>query len=377
MIKKIFFSVLLLILTTMLISCNEYCVNNISENTHENQKLVINEDSINNLESVSFVVAENFEVRIDPCVELSIIAQYLSGAEPYTKLESEYKARIDLYFDEYKNHDSINQIRKIHKQGFNYSKPFEIMISCSFENSIQLSPSRIEIFEEKFGEGAVESYIDNLNDFAEVSNYNNFYNSEKEFYNSILDDVSKKFQETSCIKDLEHFYGYNQNSYTVILSTLLHTGGYGTIKNYEDGVGDIYSILGPDLEGGTFSNPTLMLYHEFGHSFVNYLSEANKSEISKYSFILKGNESKLSARAYQGVETVINEYIVRVVDVKIKVKLNSNIDLTKYYDYEEVNGFEYIRDFDKAIGYYLENRDIYNEFSEYYLELLSNINEHW
>jgi hypothetical protein len=89
-----------------------------------------------------------------------------------------------------------------------------------------------------------------------------------------MEEATRKKLVRDYAADLEAYHGIRQASYTIIPAPLL-VGNFGPRRSRPDGRFDIYGILGAvgTSDGvpqfGSVENLRGLVWHEFGHSFVN------------------------------------------------------------------------------------------------------------
>ena len=156
---------------------------------------------------------------------------------------------------------------------------------------------------------------------------------------------------------------------------------YTTNGNFGSNHNNInYSNLGlkkfqkKELTFVTDNNFGTLALHEFSHSIINPLT-------SKYSTI-KGKAFAniwdiMSKKAYGDVETIINEHIIRALEIfylKNILKTEETIKLSEERLEREFNGgFIYIKDCLFSLEDYYQNIDSYKGFEEYFPTLIKNM----
>jgi len=178
----------------------------------------------------------------------------------------------------------------------------------------------------------------------------------------------------SVVLDLENYYGDKQNKYSIILGQL-QLGSYGPRVLSENGMYDVYSVIGPGnyiaSEGRySFGGSADLLYHEFGHSFVNPLGEKYSDDIEKYSHLYEDHKKDMERMHYSRWEIVVNEYIVRAVEARLLLKKSSDITYKNSLKREESRGFVLIGDICEKLAHYENNGTEYKSFEDYYPELI-------
>jgi len=140
------------------------------------------------------------------------------------------------------------------------------------------------------------------------------------------------------VETLEGFFGERQGGYHVVLAPLF-LGNYGhTLELGNERV--VYSFLCP-MEVGGDGLPRCggALFHEFAHSFVNPLTEESKGKYRNLDTLFKPIFDRMSNLNYGDSYTIINEHILRAVELKAL----HPTELQEGLNQEEARGFVYVR----------------------------------
>ncbi len=222
-------------------------------------------------------------------------------------------------------------------------------------------------------ESKLKEFANSLRDFAVKSNFENFYSSQADFYNQIVDSIKQNMRDYKYINILENYYGDEKECYTIIANPLFQRGGYGP-KIQSDSSELIYSILGAQnsINGfpifGDEEYFEHIMLHEFSHSFVNSFTDKNLKTVNKSASLFNPIESKMKRMAYGNWITCVNEHLVRVNVARISENLNHNkSDILKQ---EFKRGFIYIYDLDSLMGKYEKCRDVYKRYEDFYPEII-------
>ena len=354
--------------------------------------------------------AHSLNITVDPRIELLAVVQFLSGYGERTGLISRYdfpyKADVSEYFSSYKNHPAVKLFTEMSLSGFSFDAPPEAMLHLSdpLELTLQVPFTR-NLKHRAGGQERLEKFIQELRDFARKTNFTSFFESHKGTYSKLVSDTYGKMQGVDFISTLENYYGMKQLSYNIILAPLFHPGGFGPRIDPERGsspvlnffkslqylifnkwsgkIYEIYNICGPTgVENGIPSFGTQegfrqLAWHEFGHSFVNPLSESlkNRIKISEYSSLFMPIREKMEKEGYSNWETCVNEHIVRAVTARLTfLQFGKQAGEDELRD-QKSNGFVYIEPLCKELEEYEVQRDKYPAFADFFPELLSVFGE--
>ena len=354
--------------------------------------------------------AHSLNITVDPRIELLAVVQLLSGYGDRTGLitryDFPYKTDVSEYFSAYKNHPAVKLFEEMSLSGFSFDAPPDAMLHLSNppELAVQVPFTR-HLKRRARGEEKLEKFIQELRDFAQKTNFTSFFEAHKGTYSKLVSDTYSKMQGVDFIRTLENYYGMKQKSYTIILVPLFHPGGFGPRIDREGGSNpifnfikslqylifnkwsgksyEIYNICGPNgVQNGIPSFGTQegfrqLAWHEFGHSFVNPLSESlkNRIKISEYSSLFMPIREKMEKEGYSNWETCVNEHIVRAVTARLTF-----IHFGKQAGEDELRGqknwgFIYIEPLCKKLEEYEIRRDKYPAFADFFQELLKVFEE--
>ncbi len=318
----------------------------------------------------------DLNVRVDPRIELLSAVQLLSGYDKLTNYDTTYKEEMKDYFSEYQDHPAVKMFSQMKQEGFNYHVPPGVMIHLSEPPELIIEePIGDKLKNRAGGDEKLQKFIEELRNFAQESNFTTFFNNHKSLYQSHVGDVQQKIKNSD-IATLELYYGKHQASYNIILAPLFHSGGYGARIQQWESKYDIYSIQGPSrpeeesVTFGTEESFRRLVWHEFGHSFVNPVVGKNRKLINQYRVLFRPIADQMSERAYGNWETCVQEHLVRAVVARLKaIRQGAEVGEWKVAQ-EEEKGFKYIRPLYNKLKKYESNRTKYQNFADFYPELL-------
>ncbi len=321
-------------------------------------------------------------VSVDPRIELLSAVQLLSNYFILTQLDFQYKKEMLDYFSPFKSHPAVTKFIEMSSIDFNYDAPPTAMLFLSNPPELKIvTPFTDYIIGRAGGKDNLESFIEDLRDFAIKSNFMDFFNSHKDFYSILIKDTGMKLGDYKDVSTLESFYGISQNSYNIILAPLFHNGGYGPEIKTGPSKYDIYGIIGPSSVSSSvpfFSSEESLrdlVWHEFSHSFVNPITGKYIDEVNKYSNLFLPLKDIMETQAYTTWEICVNEHIVRAVVAKFTEKVSGQDAAETVLSNEVKNGFVYIRGIYDLINVYENNRDKYPAFEDFSPEILNYFSE--
>ncbi|ASI13650.1 hypothetical protein Mia14_0323 [Candidatus Mancarchaeum acidiphilum] len=312
------------------------------------------------------------KITIDPRIELLMSIELQNdltnpGFAGLTKVETTYKKQFIDYFSSYKNSESTKHYLKI----CNGSCSMDFSAATIFHLS---NPPDLKVVRpfDRYGR-QYQSFIKILRDFAVETDFMAFFVKYKGMFQKVTESARKELKSKDIVLPIESYYGMGLNSYNIILSPLFREGGNGfrinSIKNWYDG----YAIVGPTKvkNGLPYFDSRLVgtLWHEFGHHFVEPITEQHTAALRR-----KFSKVKLSLWGYPIWQNVINEYIIRAISnrIEFRVKGEENTVL-KWIREEEKGGFVHMRELYDYLKIYEDNRDIYPTLIEFYPEIIKEL----
>lgn len=319
-------------------------------------------------------------VIIDPRMELLAVVQALGTYDQQfdliTNMSFNYKDDIMKYFSNFSKHEAVKQFDTMSRSGFSFDAPPTAMLYLSNPLNLEVKKDFDEELKSRATKESLNKLTKELKNFAVDTKFQEFFNSHRDFYNSVVEKNAEVIGSSNYISYLEQYYGMKQNSYNIILAPMFHSGGFGPKIEAENGLYDVYSIQGPNsLKGnipmfGDKEGFKYLALHEFSHSFVNSLTEENMEEVNKYKKLYEPIKEKMVNQAYTKWDISVNEHIVRAVVARITY-INSGSEVyEKVIANEKNRGFLYIDELTKKLEDFEKNRDKYKSFKEFYPKLI-------
>lgn len=199
-----------------------------------------------------------------------------------------------------------------------------------------------------------------LKEFTNEINYDQFLKSNNKMYKKILKEVIQLPSNFS-VKDIEKFYGYKKGSYNIVLSPLIQ-GAFGVSNN-----NDLYCIKGIYMKEDEYYPKEDFLYnlfHEFSHPYVNPLYDKYKNKFKLDNEFLEEAKANGLESSYNGIATLINEYVVRANEYILAKKY---INLDRYISNNKRRGYIYI---DLLISLIENKKNKYSSYEKFYVKEL-------
>ena len=312
------------------------------------------------------------DIIVDKRTELMSIVLSLCQGNEYIKehftfnAKDHYREAVIQHFSKFENHRCVNLCKEVAANclGFNFDNP--IRLAFALNENLQFC-GKIEkyLIDELENESLIKDFLLSLQEFAFDSEFNNFYNKNKNYYQSKTNEIANLFESGNFICVLEKFLKRKVcEKFQVNVIPMLINANHG----FEISGVNIANIGLPSENIKTIEpfNKGYMhiIIHEICHCFVNCNTENYKLNIDeKY-------KEKLASLGYKNPIAHLNDTIVRAMTIFLREKID-NIDVKKFLDRERSFGFIYVEDvYNKLHQYQMQTLC----WEQYFPEILSCIN---
>lgn len=304
---------------------------------------------------------KEIKISVDPRIELLTVIQLLSDYKVLTKLDSKYKQDVLEYFEKYDELEAVSLFEDLDDDGFNYDRPVGLMLKLSNPPELDTLFHVSDYYYARYGgRENIDKFITSLRKFYIETDFEKFLKQQEGFYRSIEQSVKDTCRKIT-IGALEQYYGAEQKGYNIVLSPLLHGGGYGGSTIDKDGAVEIYSIIGPydtvdsSVVFGSSERFFELVWHEFGHSFIGSIVEKYSDAVDSVKNLFDPIESKMKKKAYSNWMTCFSEHLIRAVVIRM-LELNIDKNYAIQTRAEELGkGFIYIDRFLNSLMIYEQN----------------------
>ncbi len=332
-------------------------------------------------------VESSLRVTVDPRMELLAVVQLLSGYEKshhlITRFDFPYKRAVAEYFSPYKDHRAVTLFATMSAKGFSYDAPPAVMLYLSDPPELRVERPFTNYLEMRAGgEEKLGKFLAALRDFARETKFMEFFKEHGGFYSQVVSGVKGLLGDLDVVGVLERYFGMElTQSYTVILVPLFQ-GNYGPRVGQADGTDAFYSICGNHGVSavghplfGSAEGFRHLLWHEFGHSFINPLVEKHREQLAQYASLHKPIAEAMKQQAYGDWETCVKEHIVRAVTVRLTIRTRGPLVAAGALLSERMLGFAYIGPLCRRLGEYETQRDKYPTFADFCPRLIDVFRE--
>ena len=322
----------------------------------------------------------NLNISVDERIEMLSVIRLLSGfsEKNHAAFETAYKKSAMDFFKKHKNHPAVAFYKKMAGSGFSYDAPPTVMLHLSWPDMKVKTPFTEYLIARAGGVENLDKMAGLFADFAKQSDFASFFKQNAPYYSGLLDGALKTIGSNDFVAQIEKYYGTGQAGYNIVLAPILRRqGGYGPAVNSADGRLDVYNIMGPvdasedKYDFGGIEHFRSLVWHEFGHSFVNPLTEKNSAEIELYAKLFTPIEKKMAGQAYPKWETCVNEHIIRAVCARLTAIHIGESEYIAEINDNKAKGFAYIEDLCNLLTVYEQQRSQYFEFKVFYPQIIA------
>jgi hypothetical protein len=322
-------------------------------------------------------------ITIDERIETIYSIAFLDNYFLVSNHENLYKSKLKNNFKDLQNHKAVALFDSLSKKhGFNFNNLTDWVLQYGefpMLNKVRevINP---DSFDKSKGGYLIKEFKKEFISFNQDSLFQAYLIEVKALNEKVLNQVkqSKSIQHLPAY--LEKYYGSELGSYNLILSPLVHSGGFNS-KFIADGKIEVYAIIGPNGEIEHipyFEKEYLemdLILHEFGHSFVNSLTEKFQKEIEtiKEKYYNESLKKDGKAQAYGEWKYLFNELVIRAITLRIANEYFGSEKAKELLIYEKSIGFSLVEIIVEILKEYENTREKYTKFSEFYPILIERM----
>lgn len=301
----------------------------------------------------------NVCVEVNPYIELTDAVFHLAGWN--SDNVTPYSQEVESYFFPYQNHRAVLFAKKALKEGLEYDAIPKFALELNSTEWSEYLIARVHGNEKLLNELARA-----IEEFAQDSNFSDFYENHKEFYR---EQIRLFLKENSDVFNLPHFeekfFREKRNRWVFVLQP---QGAYYSYSGWKNNT--VYAFLGVC----SFSNETFSYCsasaHELAHSFVNPAVERHYWEFKKYKEMFSPVRDVMESMGYSSWKTYLEETFVRAFEAYYILETRGNQSAERFIKSQESLGFYLVgRVYEAYLTDYLPNREKYPTFNSFIPEL--------
>ncbi|MCX2743358.1 DUF4932 domain-containing protein [Mangrovivirga sp. M17] len=315
-------------------------------------------------------------LTIDPWIELFNIVAMQAGLNDINTANISYKKECLDYFEPYKNLEAPSILMSYFQNGWGIDDPifFLLYLDENFEINKNL-PSGI--IERAGGLEKIKQLATALKNYAQKSDFKTFfYKNQEGFYEHILHNTAYHFKDFEAISIMENYFGQKLDGYNLVLNI---NGGYGNFgrKIISNGKEEMYAVISSRSYSGNLSEFPLsvstieLIFHEFGHGFINPAIDQLKSEVGQFQHLQEPIRQSMQQQAYHNWHTIVCEHVVRASVIRLTdIAFGTNYSKDIFYKLMIGNRFIYGDLIINKLKDYENNRLQYPTFADFAPELI-------
>ncbi len=323
------------------------------------------------------VRATSLHVGTDPRIELLTTVQLLSGYPFLTPYHPHYARVVFNRFSSHIDHPAVRLFRALSSSnGWSDAYPTAMLYLSdppALEEAFPLPPPIYAAFS---GPENFDAFVSALRSFAQQTAFMRFYDDQQRLFGDLEEDVRALIGDHDPIAAVEAYYGTRQISYHLILSPLLHHGGFGPHIGRPGGPYDVYTLLGPT--GARYGQPTYgprphlleLVWHEFSHAFVNDLVRAHGDSLLAHAELYLPIANPMQNLGYTRWLDCANEHVIRAVTARLHSQFFSREESDRALRDDSLRGFRYVHTLSERLEEYESNRAVYPRFALFYPRII-------
>lgn len=324
-------------------------------------------------------VKPELQIAVDEKLELLYAVFALAEYPLLSKQSSSYKTAVYHQFQPYKEHQAVILAKKLMYRGFNFDYAVNWLYQHDELPELRKSSQVAFDFSQRpMNEDSLVMLRHALSDFHQTSGFGQFYQQQKPFFDEMISLAKQNMERDDLIPLIQGFFGVQeQGTYRVILSPLLHSGGFAINRPQAK---EMFALVGPN--GNKDSIPTFdqvfleqdLVIHEFSHNYANPVVGEFMEELSKYRTILyEPFKEKVKEEGYASWEAYMYELMVRATTARIVADSYGYEEAKVLLDYEASVGFDKAIWLFMVLEEYTQNRHEYPQFADYMPALLKRL----
>lgn len=267
------------------------------------------------------------EIELDPRVELLGLMRLMSRSDPrFDTLDFAYARRVREHFRAFAGHPALRRFAAADRALGGGDLPAWVLLHhAATADWPQIAPYPELIAELVADPHAPTRMVEAVREFSRATDFLAFFAACTTEHGELTTAIRRELGEGSrLLGALEAYHGRSLARYRVIAAPLLHDANYGLRVNLPDGGVDTCAIIvrrrvrKGRAEFGNSAELRPLLWHEFGHSLVNPIVDADLARLAPLSPVLVPAGGRMPAGNYgERTATYVHEYLVRAIGVRL------------------------------------------------------------
>jgi len=320
---------------------------------------------------------DSISVYVDPAVELISTIYRLAGFHQYdNQVLSSHLEDIEEYFGPFRNHRAVEMVRELERtHRINGSAPMALAVyltSPGFQGKVPFSPLPPDL-DPRWTEESVAAFLTAAREFSADTRFLGFFDTHKEYYERSVGNLRRSLEGHDIVPWLRNFYGQDTEHYAIIVGMQTGYGNYGLSTTLEDGSREFFSIIGAGFPSWFRHIPRFperilipTVVHEFAHSFVNPVVDANEEVLRDVAERLQPfNREVHLSQGYPTWQHLSFEYLVRASVIRYLHHQGDEGGVRRRIEVDEEQGFPGVTLLAEALAEYEADRETYPTLEDF------------
>lgn len=328
------------------------------------------------------------KVEASETVELMAILSRTAGFREYCMdMGGQYTKDIEAWFAPFEQHPTVVFLKDLRSK---FNMGYDAVMTMAI--NLEFNGQKVTMMGEKGDLGSrwqkvdIDTFLVRLNQFYTETRFHDFYTQHLPFYESALRTYEQNVMQYFHQEWYPRFYGTEpKEKFRVIIGFTNGGGNYGPSRQLMDQSKEVFAICGYSIgetTGKAFENGidyAATLIHEFNHSFVNPLYDANTDKFESVGEkLMKRYYRSMNNQAYRNAATVINESIVRAAVIVYMQENGFTAEQVKdEMDEQIARDFLWTPELVTALRYYSKHRNRYKTLGDYYPEIAKCLKKYY
>lgn len=323
-------------------------------------------------------------ISIDERIETIYAIAFLGNYSLINSHDNLYKQALQEKYSGLKTHKAVALFDSLsNKKGFSGYKIADWALQFDRFPALNIvnKPAEVYNFIKNDPDNILGNFKREFASFNQDPLFREYWKEMQEVGQKVIRQVESSPNIQKLPSYLEKYYGGKLNSYHLILSPFLHTGGFNSEMITPNGRKEVFALVGPNGEIDFYPYfdrdyiETDMILHEFGHSFVNPVTTRYEKEIEtlKEKYYTKTLQKTAKQQGYSTWYDVFNELLLRAATLRITETHFGKEKSRALLEDEKSAGFGLAENIASILKEYEQNRKKYPVFEKFFPTLLEKM----
>ena len=318
------------------------------------------------------------KVVVDPRIELMGILQELGGYFLSSQVISPYRQDVLVSFCASAKDPAVLLLSTMSQGSFNADVVPRAFLSLSPPPDLEpLGQIPKDVVTRAGGQVAFDQMVVTTREFAIRNNFNAFFAANAATYSKIIEATHPEVEALA--KEIEVYLGTPLGDAAVVLSPLLHNGGFGVNAERIVPGAPVYAVIGPSAVKNdlpVFGPPEhlhALVVHELLHTVINPITERHRTEIDRYKNLYAPVATSMQPQGYSDWQITFTETLIRAIGIRLSEKRIGLAAAQAASKKEIERGFRELPRVVSALATYENQRASYPRLEDYLPRLLKSL----